>query len=184
MYAVAKQTEKGVVTSLGESKTTVQRSILFPKEKMRVSLLVHHIWLFVAACVFFTPSIALSDEELSLFDGTGRASAYIVTDTDLTIYLWTGEPVAYLVRDRENDFHVYGFNGSHLGWFVRGVIRDRNGDAACALRDVISNPQLEPLKSLKSLKALKSLKELAPLRPLFSNSWGELPCRFHLSQGR
>lgn len=126
-------------------------------------------------------SIANAQDDLSLFDGKGRASAYI-TD-DLTIYLWSGEPVAYLDRDRGRDFHVYGFNGKHLGWFVGGILRDHEGDAACATREAISNLQLEPLKSLKSLKRLKSLKELAPLRPLFSLQWGELPCRFFLKQG-
>jgi hypothetical protein len=126
---------------------------------------------------------ASAQDELSLFDGTGKAAAYIVADKDLTIYLWSGEPVAYLVEDRDRDFHVYGFNGKHLGWFVGGFLRDHDGDAACALKDVVSNAQLEPLKSLKSLRPLKGLKELAPLRPLFSRQWAQFPCRFFLSRG-
>lgn len=127
---------------------------------------------------------AFAQEEISLFDGRGQASAYIVADNDLTIYLWSGKPVAYLVRDSGRDFHVYGFNGKHLGWFVRGILRDDQGDAACAVKEVISTTaQIEPLKSLKSLQPLKSLRELAPLRPLFSNQWGELPCRFVLGRG-
>lgn len=126
---------------------------------------------------------AKAQDELPFFDGKGRASAYVVTEDDLTIYLWSGEPVAYLVRDSGRDFHVYGFNGTHLGWFVAGIVRDHDGNAACAIKGALSNPQLEPLKSLKSLKPLKSLKELAPLRPLFSQQWGELPCRFFLKQG-
>jgi hypothetical protein len=126
---------------------------------------------------------ARAQDELSLFDGAGKAAAYIVADEDLTIYLWTGEPVAYLVEDRDRAFHVYGFNGDHLGWFVDGIVRDHEGDAACALKDAIQRPQLEPLKSLKSLRPLKSLKELAPLRPLFSSQWSQFPCRFFLSRG-
>jgi hypothetical protein len=127
---------------------------------------------------------AIAQDEISLFDGKGRAAAYIVTDQDLTIYLWTGEPVAYLTRDSGRDFHVYGFNGRHLGWFVDGVVRDEEGSVACALRAAMSNPQLEPLKNLKSLKPLKNLKELAPLRPLFSQQWGELPCKYFMAQGK
>src|SRR2546426_2666796 len=139
--------------------------------------------LLLATVLLFAWSVASAQDEISLFDGNGRASAYIVANDDLTIYLWSGEPVAYLVRDRGRDFHVYGFNGKHLGWFVAGIVRDHDGDAACALKGAISNPQLEPLKSLKSLKPLKSLKELAPLRALFSQQWGELPCRFFMNQG-
>ena len=134
-----------------------------------------------AVALVLLSSVTYAQDDLSLFDGKGRASAYI-TD-DLTVYLWSGEPVAYLERDRGREFHVHGFNGKHLGWFVGGVVRDHEGNAACATREAISNPQPEPLKSLKSLKPLKSLKELAPLRPLFSLQWGELPCRFFLKQG-
>lgn len=139
--------------------------------------------LIVACLLTFVCSIAVAQDEISLFDSKGRAAAYIVPDDDLTIYLWSGEPVAYLVLDSGRDFHVYGFNGTHLGWFINGIIRDHEGDAVCALKGAITNPQLEPLKSLKSLKPLKSLKELAPLRQLFSQQWGELPCRFFLKQG-
>jgi hypothetical protein len=35
--------------------------------------------------------------EVSLFDASGKAVAYIDTDDELTIYLWSGKPVAYLV---------------------------------------------------------------------------------------
>jgi hypothetical protein len=137
----------------------------------------------VVSLLLFMCSVALAQDEISLFDGKGRAAAYIVADDDMTIYLWSGEPVAYLVRDSGRDFHVYGFNGKHLGWFVGGIVRDHEGDVACAVKGAISNPQLEPLKNLKSIKSLKSLKELAPLRPLFSQQWGELPCHFFMKQG-
>ncbi len=137
----------------------------------------------VVSLLLFICSVAFAQDEIFLFDGKGRAAAYIVADDDMTIYLWSGEPVAYLVRDSGHDFHVYGFNGKHLGWFVGGIVRDHEGDATCAVKGAISNPQLEPLKNLKSLKSLKSLKELAPLRPLFSQQWGELPCQFFMKQG-
>lgn len=138
---------------------------------------------FAVSLLLLLSTGAFAQDEVSLFDGKGRAAAYIVTDDELTIYLWSGEPIAYLVRDSGSEFHIYGFNGKHLGWFVGGTVRDHEGDAACALKGAISNPQSEPLKSLKSLKSLKRLKELAPLRPLFSRQWGELPCKFLLKQG-
>jgi hypothetical protein len=79
-------------------------------------------------------SLAVAQDEVSLFDGKGRAAAYIVADNEFTIYLWSGEPVASLVRDVGRDFHVYGFNGKHLGWFVAGIVRDHEGDAVCAVK--------------------------------------------------
>jgi hypothetical protein len=139
--------------------------------------------LIVACLALAVSSLALAQDEISLFDGKGRAAAYIVTNDELVIYLWLGEPVAYLVGDSGRDFHVYGFNGKHLGWFVDEIVRAEDGNVACALKGIISNAQLEPLKGLKALKPLKSLKELAPLRPLFSRQWGELPCRFFMKQG-
>jgi hypothetical protein len=50
---------------------------------------------YIATCILlFACSVAVAQEELSLFDGNGRAAAYIVADDDMTIYLWSGESVA------------------------------------------------------------------------------------------
>ena len=133
---------------------------------------------FILALASF---IALASDETTLFDGRGRAVAYVADD--LTIYLWPGKPVAYLDRDSDGGFHVYGFNGKHLGWFSRGVMRDHGGDGACAVREVLSSTEIEPIKSVKEIKSIKSIKEIAPIRPIFSNSWSETPCRFFLQDG-
>ena len=58
------------------------------------------------------PSVVLADD-VALFDGAGKASAYVAVDDELTVYLWSGEPVAYLDQDSAGGFHVYGFNGKH-----------------------------------------------------------------------
>jgi hypothetical protein len=126
---------------------------------------------------------ALADDEVALFDGQGKATAYVVVEDDMTIYLWRGKPVAYLDADSSGGFNVYGFNGKHLGWFLRGTIWDHVGGASCAVKEALRGTQPEPLKSLKELKPLKSLKELAPLRPLLANSFGDTPCRFLLGSG-
>lgn len=119
-------------------------------------------------------------DETTLYDARGKPVAYIADD--LTIYLWSGKPVAYLYRGRTG-VDVYGFNGTHIGWFEKGYIRDHDGDGACGVRAVIQSPQLEPLKSLKELKPLKSLRELAPLKPLTSQSWSDTPCGIILALG-
>jgi hypothetical protein len=129
--------------------------------------------------LFVVGSFALADDnEVALFDQRGEATAYIALNDELTIYLWSGIPVAYLDRENGDDFHVYGFNGKHLGWFVGGIIWGHDGNAGCAVKDRLQFVQLEPLKALKQLKPIKSLEELAPLRPLFTTSWGRIPCRF------
>jgi 4-fold beta flower protein len=150
---------------------------------VRLNIVRNHMKASIAFLLLFMCSVAFAQDEISLFDGKDRASAYIVADDDLTICVWSGEPVAYLVGDSGRDFHVYGFNGSHLGWLVGGIVRDHNGDAACANRAAISSPQIEPIKSLKSLKSLKNLNKLASLLPLFPQQWGELPCRSFMKQG-
>ena len=124
---------------------------------------------------------ALAGDETSLFDAEGRASAYVADD--LTIYLWDGKPVAYLDRDSSGGFHVYGYNGKHLGWFVRGIIRDHDGEGTCGVKGTGGFTQLEPLKGMKSLKPLKGLKSLPPRRPLFSTQWSRVPCALFLREG-
>ena len=80
--------------------------------------------------LFYINSFAqTNNDEISIFDKSGNAQAYI--SKDLTIYLWSGEPVAYL--NNSNDlWHVYGFNGKHLGWYINGIIYDNDGNAVGA----------------------------------------------------
>jgi hypothetical protein len=138
---------------------------------------------FLSALSVGSSIATANDDEITLFDARGKAVAYLALDHEMTVYLWSGKPVAYFTRDSAGGFHVHGFNGMHLGWFVGGIVRDHEGNAACAVKELLQQPELEPLKSLKQLKPLKSLTQLAPLRPLFTTSWGYVPCRFFLTEG-
>jgi hypothetical protein len=60
--------------------------------------------------------------EQTLFNSEGEPVAYISDDLKRTIYLWDGHPVAYLYG-----YHVYGFNGWHLGWFTNDIMYDSDG---------------------------------------------------------
>lgn len=127
-------------------------------------------------------AIAHASDETTLFDGRGRAVAYVADD--LTIYLWSGKPIAYLDRDSGSGFHVYGFNGKHLGWFSRGIVRDHEGNGTCAVMDALSSStETEPTKSTKETKPTQSTMETAPTRPTFSNSWSKTPCGVFIQAG-
>lgn len=133
-------------------------------------------------CLIDTFAIANSDE-VTLFDGYGKASAYIDLQDEFTIYLWGGKPVAYLKRDHSGGYHVYGFNGKHLGWFVDGVIWSHDGNASCAIKEKMKRTEFEPYKSFKQFKPFKNFPEFAPYRPYFTNSFGDTPCRYLLAEG-
>lgn len=128
-------------------------------------------------------TIAHAEDEVTLFNGAGKADAYIAVDDELTIYLWGGKPVAYLEKDSSGGYHVYGFNGKHLGWFVKGIIRDHEGNASCATKEAMSSTEYEPYKAYKQYKPYKAYTQYAPYRPYFSNSFGDTPCRFLLGEG-
>ena len=61
--------------------------------------------------------------ERTIFNKNGEAVAYIASDYQETIYLWEGYAVAYL----NNEEHVYGINGRHLGWFTNEILFNNNG---------------------------------------------------------
>ena len=126
---------------------------------------------------------AAGDDEVSLFDADGRATAYVAIDDELTLYLWSGQPVVYLDRGSSGWFDVYGFNGRHLGWFVNGIVWDHDGKATCATEERLQTTKFEPFKSFKQFKPFKSFKEYAPFRPTLVQSWSRVPCRFWLEQG-
>jgi len=60
--------------------------------------------------------------EKTLYNANGEPVAYISDALTKAIYLWDGHPVAYLY-----DYHVYGFNGLHLGWFLDNIVYDSEG---------------------------------------------------------
>jgi len=139
--------------------------------------------LFACSSLGMTLILAQTDgDEISLFNSEGKPVAYIAEE--LTNYLWSGKPVAYLDEDSSGGFHVYGFNGKHLGWFVRGIIRDHQGHRVGGVKEVfLSSTQFEPFKSFKQFKPFKSFKEFAPFRPFFDNTWSDTSLRLFLFQG-
>ncbi len=147
---------------------------------------LHHrllLTMIVVSAAVFAQTNASADSEITLFNGSGKPEAYIAPQDELAIYLWDGKPVAYLKKDSESGFHVYGFNGKHLGWFVDGVIWDHTGNAACALKERLQRTEFEPFKAFKQFQPFKSFEEFAPFRPLFSNSWSVSPCQIFLLEG-
>ena len=139
--------------------------------------------IFLILFISFTTLSAYADDEVTLFNGAGKPEAYIAIDDELTIFLWSGKPVAYLEKDSGGGYHVYGFNGKHLGWFLKGVIWDHEGKASCAVKDVLQSTEYEPYKSYKQYKPYKSYAQYAPYRPYLSNAFGDTPCRFLLGEG-
>ncbi len=126
-------------------------------------------------------SVARAERDISLFDHAGEPRAYIADD--LTIYLWTGEPLAYLVPSPQKA-DIYSFEGKHLGWFERGVLRDHAGYGVGAVKNaLIGVTSLEPLKGLKGLKPLKGIREVAPIKPIFGTEWSSIPLVVFLKTG-
>ena len=107
-------------------------------------------------------------QEISLFDSQGKAVAYVADN--LTIYLFVGKPVAYISND-----NIYGFNGKHLGWWVKGIIRDHDGDAI-GVTKAASNIYTE-------YEPYKGYKEYAPYKPYWSNNWSGDSFKIFLLQG-
>jgi len=125
---------------------------------------------------------ASSEDEVSLFDSKRKPVAYVAED--LTIYLWSGKPVAYLQKDSSGGVHVYGFNGKHLGWFVKGIVRDHKGKVAGGIKEVFSAPtEFESFKSFKQFKPFKSFREFAPFRPFIANTWSDTSLKLFLLTG-
>jgi hypothetical protein len=127
----------------------------------------HLIIIFSIVCIFCSTSL-LARDEISLFDSKGNAKAYFTED--LTIYLWDGDPVAYLHKSG-NYFHIYGFNGNHLGWFEGGIIWDHDGNAVGCIKGTVNMIySIEPVKGIKSIYPIKSIREIASIKPLFSKN--------------
>lgn len=116
----------------------------------------------------------------TLYDIYGNPIAYLDSSDGNTIYLWNGVPVDYV------DFNnaIYGFNGSHIGWYDQGYVRDLNGYIVGSnLQRARTLTKMAPLKSIKHLKPLKSIKEIARLKPLYKMAYSSIPLPQFLALG-
>lgn len=117
--------------------------------------------------------------EITLFDSSGTAIAYIANDRENAIYMWSGEAVAHLKQE-----HVYGFNGNHLGWFDAGVIRDSNGYAIGYVKNTCPKiTKIEPIKKIKKITKIKSIPKIAPTRPINKIGVSTTPLEAFLQSG-
>ncbi|MCF6406991.1 hypothetical protein L3C95_29095 [Chitinophaga filiformis] len=119
-------------------------------------------------------------QDVALFNKDGKAIAYIDTkDKDRTIYLYSGEPVAVI-----SEADVYGFNGKHLGWYEKGVVRDHDGKRIGNTKKAATGyTQYEPYKSYKRQKPYMGYKRYPPYKPYFSNAWSDGSFEVFLSKG-
>lgn len=135
----------------------------------------------------FSLCAVFAQNEISLFDAKGKPIAYIDMDDeddDCTIYLWDGRPAVYLWKD-DGDFHIYGFNGKHLGWYSKGIIRDHDGNIVGASKKALdAHTDYEPYKSLKRFKPFKHFKQFVPvIKPYMTRSWSTAGLETFLLQG-
>jgi hypothetical protein len=117
--------------------------------------------------------------EITIFDASGSAVAYIAADSEGTIYLWSGDAVAFLHGE-----HVYGFNGQHLGWFDSGIVRDGKGCAVGFTKEACPKvTKVEPVKRVKKVKRVKSVRRVAPVRLVNKLATSSLPLAIFLQSG-
>ena len=90
---------------------------------------------------------------MNFYDKNGNATAY--TEDNIHIYLFNGKAVVYFQCNK-----VYGFNGSHLGWFENGWIRDLKGK--CVMFS--SKASGGPIKPIKNKAPRKNIKEDMPIK--------------------
>ncbi len=111
-------------------------------------------------------------QQVSLFDQSGEAVAYIDYDEDSAIFLWDGSPVAFLEKDGE-DWCVFGFNKLFLGWFENGFLYDKKGHIAAATEKTINRiTKAGRIKGIQKITPFKPITRITPVKPIFRNSWG------------
>ena len=91
---------------------------------------------------------------MTFYNSSGRAVAYLHDDGE-HIYLFSGQPVAYLSNDA-----VYAFNGTQLGWFENGWIRDLTGKCVFFTETSTGSGPIKPVKHVKPVKGVKHVRPL------------------------
>ena len=127
---------------------------------------------------------AASAEEITLYDSEGNVAAWIETGDRTTIYLWSGEPAAYLRKDGSVP-DIYGFNGRHLGWLEKGIVRDHEGLMAGFTKGSLNmHTGQEHYRPQKMQKTFRAQPEFPPQRPFYRNTVSSTSLTEFLMQGR
>jgi 4-fold beta flower protein len=109
----------------------------------------------------------------------------IKVDDESTIYMWDGRPVAYLYDSgiSPDSSSIYNFDGNHLGWLNKGIVRDHNGYAIGFLKGTATVPtQFEPFKRFREFEPFKGFREFAPARPADIQQWSATPLSVFLTK--
>ena len=102
---------------------------------------------------------------------------------EITLFNSDGEAVAYLAPS--NDDYYYGFNGQHLGWYERGVVRDHDGYIVGFQQGAISkSTRYEPYKRYKKYKPYKSYPKYPPSKAYTKSSFSYTSLALFLLKGK
>lgn len=142
--------------------------------------------LFLLLCLVLCSVLQGQAKEITLFNSDGEAVAYIDdSDSDLPIYMWDGTPVAYLAPSNNDYYHVYGFNGLHLGWYERGVVRDHDGYVVGFQQGTMSkSTRYEPYKRYKKSKPYKYSPKYPPSKAYNKSSFSYTSLALFLLKGK
>lgn len=123
-------------------------------------------------------------QQISIFDSNGEASVYIDFDKNATIYMWGGTPIAFINNDGR-DLCVIGFNGNFLGWYVDGVIYDKDGYAVGARKGAVSMiTKIERIKGIQQITPIRPIVPISPIKPILSSYWSNTSLTEFLYFGR
>jgi len=87
------------------------------------------------------------------YSKSGSPVAY--TEDGSHIFLYTGECVGYIFEDS-----IFSFNGRHLGFFVDGWVRDKNGRCVLFIRTAKKGPE----RRRKDIARIKEQKLKIPIK--------------------
>jgi len=118
--------------------------------------------------------------EKTLFTSRGEPVAYISDDPRKIIFLWDGRPVSYLYG-----YHVYGFTGRHLGWFLNGVVYDIDGNRIGFTTSTSPLPTSQELPKAKRYAVAKmEPREEAPPLPDLGFNYSKEDLEAFLTKGQ
>lgn len=147
--------------------------------RKEVAMQIKYRAYFVLISLFLTPLVNHA-RDITLYDESGEVVAWIDTDRDNNIHLWGGEAVAYLYGQS-----IYGFNGQHLGWFKKGIVRDHDGCQVGFEKGALNKQtRLEGFRFLRKNPPQKASRQLPPFEPLPKNQWSKMSLASLLTKGR
>lgn len=119
------------------------------------------------------PSTGMGSENDTIYDRYGKPILRLLDDGRFVDF--GGQNIGYL--DGQD---IYNYQGKHIGWYDKGIIRDHIGNCAGFGEEITATmapfppfKQIKPIPAITRIEPIRPIPQIPPIRPYDTFMWSD-----------